>query len=274
MSEADELLDLPEDPELAFVQYEKRRREAMQNRVESLFDAPGYDDHRQYYDPKIEQVKLRYLSEVMGIHDAYELGFLTKPEKLYLGSEDFDFYFNEFERDVAYWTTQLAIRHAKRLKGISTILHLTPEIRRDIHACITRIREIITPMHLPDKKKEAIFKKLNALADEIDRDRTNSEAWTAFSLEIASTGGQAAREFKPVKDLVDAILDFLAKAKAMAEAKLGLPGPPTPKKLEAPRKQLPGPDLDDEIPFGRTDDLKDAFGAPPRRDDLDDEIPF
>jgi hypothetical protein len=98
-----------------------------------------------------------------------------------------------------------------------------PEIRRDIHACITRIREIITPMHLPDKKKKAIFKKLNALADEIDRDRTNSEAWTAFSPEITNTGGQAAREFKLVKDLVDAILDFLAKAKAIGTAKAVAP---------------------------------------------------
>ena len=81
------------------------------------------------------------------------------------------------------------------------------------------------------------------MADEIDRDRTKAEAWTAFVLEIAGAGGQAAKELKPVKDLADAIGNLLGKAKEMAD-RLGLPASPFLKQIEAPRKRLPPPEAE------------------------------
>ena len=62
-------------------------------------------------------------------------------------------------------------------------------------------------------------------------------------------------ELKPVKDLADAIGNLLGKAKEMAD-RLGLPAPPSPKQIEAPRKRLPPPEAElgnagaeDDIPF-------------------------
>lgn len=244
MSEIDSYLDLPEDPELAFVEYEKQIRKEMWDNIK--------DDHVDY--SYIQDQKVHYCTKVMAFHDAHNFGFLKKPV-LYRKDIDFDANFDMFMDEVNYWTTQIAIRHAQRLRPIQTILRLTPEIRQQLHSYINRIRETIAPIELPSNKKDALLSKLNALADEIDRDRTKTEAWTAFVLEIAGAGGQAARELKPVKDLADAIGSLLGKAKEMAD-RLGLPSPAPRKRIEGPRDRLPPPqpekmpdELDDDIPF-------------------------
>lgn len=243
MSGVDDYLDLPEDPELAFVEFERRLRgELWQVLNDSKPMAQNQDN------------KVTYVVKLMAFHDAHGFKMLTKPT-LTRGTATFNSTFDHFSDEVNYWATQIDVRHAQRLRAISTILSLTPEIRQQLHSYVTKIREILLPIELSEKKKEALFGKLNALADEIDRDRTKAEAWTAFTLEVASVGGQAARELKPVKDLADAIGNLFAKAKEMGE-KLGLPSRGEQKRIEGPRKQLPAPQADkateqqsDEIPF-------------------------
>ena len=244
----DTYLDLPEDPELQLVAFERREREAMWAAI-NQDSTNSYDRDR----------KVHYATKMMAFHDAHNFAMLKRP-KLFRRDSDFDDIFDEFTDEVSYWMTQIAIRHAERLRPISTILRLTPEIRKQLHSYINNIRQTVSPLQLSDKKKEAILGKLNALADEIDRDRTKTEAWTAFALELASAGGQAAKELKPVKDLCDAIGNLFGKAKGMADEVRRLP-PPTPHaRIEGPARQTPqqngpswdtpkGGDLDDEIPF-------------------------
>jgi hypothetical protein len=183
---------------------------------------------------------------------------LTKPN-LWRSGDNFENEFDAFLDEVTYWTTQIEVRHANRLRPISTVLQLTPEVRQQLHSYINKIRETVAPLQLPEKKKEAILGKLNSLADEVDRDRTKTEAWTAFVLEIASAGGQAAKELKPIKDLSDAVGNLLGKAKEIAEGKRRLPAPAPRARIEGPPKPKPPPgpswdaprdgNLDDEIPF-------------------------
>lgn len=244
MAELDNLLDLPEDPEIAFVEYERQIRKEMWANLN------GEDISRSY---ELDQ-KIYYCTKIMAFHDAYGFSFLKKP-LLQRRDDEIEVNFDMFMDEVNYWTTQITIRHAQRLRPIQTILQLTPEIRRQLHSYISRIRETIAPIELPLQKKEALLGKLNALADEIDRDRTKAEAWAAFALEIAGTGGQAARELKPVKDLSDAIGGLLGKAKELAD-RLGLPSPMPRKRIEGPRDRISPPEraqtldeLDDDIPF-------------------------
>jgi hypothetical protein len=125
-------------------------------------------------------------------------------------------------------------------------------MRRQIQSHIGNIRDIVQSTALPDLKKEAIFSKINALSDEIDRDRTKAEALTALALEIASGVGSATKELEPAKKLLDSIGNVMAKAKDLAE-RLGLPSPKSNPRLEPPMKKLPPPsnedELDDDIPF-------------------------
>ncbi len=237
MSCLDEYINLPEDPELAFVEYENRLRNDMNAQI-------AHDNSNIY------EAKRYYALQVMAFHDAWSFSFLMRPELVGVWN-NFDEIFDSFQNEVLYWTTQIKIRHAHRLRAISTILCLTPDIRQQLHHYITKIRETLTPIELPENKKEVLFAKLNALADEIDRDRTKTEAWTAFTLELISVGGKAAKVLQPVKEFSDSIGNLLGKAKELSD-RLGIPSPQTPKRLEAAKKQLPKPEplpLDDEIPF-------------------------
>jgi hypothetical protein len=159
---------------------------------------------------------------------------------------------------VTYWITQLEVRHAKRLRPISTIVSITPEVRLQMHAYLSKIREHILVLNIPEKKKEALLYKLNSLSDEIDRERTKAEAYTAFALEIASATGQVAKELNPVKDLADSFVKLLGKAKEMAEGVRRLPAPTLPKRIEGPNKGAQSSenletnfssDVNDDIPF-------------------------
>jgi hypothetical protein len=245
----DSYLDLPEDPELQLVAFEKRLREQM-------WASMNRDTPTSY----VRDRKVFYVTKIMAFHDAHGFSMLKRPT-LYRRDDDFEDRFDSFLDDVNYWTTQIEIRHAERLRPISTILRLTPEIRQQLHSYIDNIRQTISPLQLPEAKKEALLGKLNSLADEIDRDRTKTEAWTAFTLELASTGGQAAKELKPIKDMADAIGSLFGKVKELTEG--GLRRIPSP----APRKRIEGPP---NPPVRQDGPSWDA----PKGGDLDDEIPF
>jgi hypothetical protein len=198
--------------------------------------------------------KIFYVTKLAAIHDALGLRIIERPT-LPRRADDFDQLFDEFMDEVLYQTTQIEVRHRARLRPISTIVRITDEIRKQIHRYINEIREAIHFIDLRPEKKGVLMSKLNALADEVDRDRTKTEAWTAFTLEVASTTGKVAKELEPIRALSDSIGNLLGKAKELAK-RIGLPAPGEKKRIEAPRRQLPAPN------------------KPPDPDELDDDIPF
>jgi hypothetical protein len=148
MPEFDDFLELPEDPDLGFVYFEKKLRSEM-------FDKLDYESSGTY----IRNRKVSYYQKLMAFHDAYELSFLNKIS-FKRDEEEFSSQFDEFIHEIDYWTTQIQIRHAQRLRPISTVLNLTPEIRKQLHSYISKIRETVSPMDLPLNKKENILKKI------------------------------------------------------------------------------------------------------------------
>jgi hypothetical protein len=237
----EEYISLPEDPELAFVEFERSERALLNSEISPQGVAYAY----------VQDQKCYYISRIMAFHDAHEFRFPSEPP-LIRGDNEFDDNFSRFLDQVTRVTTEISIRHSRRLKPIHKILQLTDDMKRQIHFYIQNIREIVHATSLPDLKKEAIFSKINSLSDEIDRDRTKAEALTALTLEIASGVGSAAKDLEPAKKLLDSIGNIMAKAKDLAE-QLGLPSPKLKPRLEPPKKQLPAPsnegELDDDIPF-------------------------
>lgn len=111
------------------------------------------------------------------------------------------------------------------MQPIISIVHLSEDTRRQIHTYIGKIRETIEPIELRPAKRDALFVRLSALASEVDSDRTKTEAWGAFVLEVAGVGGKAARELAPVREMMDSIGNLIGKAKEMMAEWLGLPSP-------------------------------------------------
>lgn len=229
--------DLPEDPELAFVAREEILRGELWEAIEESTPI-SYDIDR----------KLNYLSKLMAFHDAYELKLIERPH-LYRGVSDFNFIFDQFMDDITYLVERIRVAHGRRIRTVSTIIKLDNSAKAQIHHLIAKIREIIGPIELPIKKKEAISKKLAALSLEIDCERTKGEAYVATVIEVAGVAGEAATKLKPVKELLDSIGSVIGKAKDIYEA-LKLEAPKEVKRIEAPKNRLPAPTTtDDEIPF-------------------------
>lgn len=249
MSIIDDYAELPEDPELAFVYLEKKERKEL---WELLDSSNGYS---------ATDFKMCYVNRVMAYHEALNISALQRP-KLYRGSQDFEIEFDQFLDEVQYVVTVAELSHARRLQEIRVVVSLTPDLRQEIQEYIGKIRELIRPLDLTDEKKETIMNKIDALSNEIERDRTKVEALTAVTLEIASTAGRAAKELKHVKDLLDTVQNLLGVAKNFSEKlKIG---------SDKPTKLLEGPDRFRRD--GKKEDGSDDGQA--RFSPMDDDIPF
>ena len=231
--------DLPDDHEKAFVYLEKKFRaqleKSLENNDQSSFDAyskrrymssviaaatslgiPGIKDHTISYDDR-------------GIWDAFDI----------------------FENDVVNISIQIEINHARRKKKYSVALDSVT--KQKIRHYIEQIRTAVDASDLSQDKRDAIFKKLNELMLEIDRDRTRFEVVADGIRRIARLSGDVEREgAEPWWKWVKLIFGEIDDAKEK-EPSATLPAPAERKQLEAPKKQLPSPksdgDLDDKIPF-------------------------
>ena len=102
---------------------------------------------------------------------------------------------------------------------------------------------MIAEADLSDQKRDALSKKLNAFAQEVDRDRTNGETLMAFYV----SAKRELKEFSDISEQWSRIADVFSKAKDLVDA---LPAPKVPKLLEGPKTtDQPLPGFEDEIPF-------------------------
>ena len=134
--------------------------------------------------------------------------------------------------------------------GASTIVILDAAARSAIHTLIEKIREKLNDLQLPESKRDALFNKLNSFAAEIDRNRTRTEGFYAFAVDVARTARKINDELKPLQETIDRVFGWLDKASKWKDA---LPPWSDRKKIEPPPKRLPRPELsdiiDDDIPF-------------------------
>lgn len=227
----EEIEALPEDPEEAFAAFAAK---AWQH-VEAARDQNNWDAERKYVFSMLS------FEEVHGTNFLH--GFQDPPAD----TRAFSDYFTNFHLTVEQVSLKIRLkRNLDSKSGLSNVIRLDRASRSIIHEHISRIKEYLNSIDLPEKKRNSLFSKLNAFSSEVDRNLTKSEYAFSFMLDLAQTAGDMANKLKPVRDLFEPILRQLGKAK---EENAALPSPKANKQLPGPPKQLPKPELDDEIPF-------------------------
>lgn len=217
----DEILTgLPDDPLAEFMVFEQAIREKM---------AHEKTDH----DNSAERL---YVKSILAFLHGAELD-LELDTNVPDDEDDFEDYLAIFVSEIEYTVIRYKVEHARRnKKGLSTIIALDSQTREKIHHYIGKIKRTLDKIDLPEKKREAIFSKINTLADEIDRDRTRFDIASSLVLETADTGGEAAKRLMPVRELLQPVINLFAKGaeqEALShEAK---------KQIEGPRKQIEAP---------------------------------
>lgn len=159
--------------------------------------------------------------------------------------------FDEFALSVERYLTSLKIRKSRRRKVYSVAL--APADKKRIHFLVGQIREALENIDIEERKKNSLFKKLNAFAADVDKARTRFDNAYLMGIDVANLAKKLGEAVKPVTELVNSINELMGSAKEKEPEQQQLPAPEEQKKLEAPRKQIEGPkinrDLDDEIPF-------------------------
>jgi hypothetical protein len=238
----DELVDLPDDPELAFVQCERKLRNRL---LDSLRESEGYD---------IASYKLEYINHVVAIARGLNLPFFDN-YNVPTVEKNIESFYTQFLQDVDHFTVQIRMRHARRSKLYSVALDRAT--KQKIRHYLDQIKLVVDDSRVFQRKKEALYSKINALADELDRDRTRFDAAMALVLEVSATAGEAVENLEPARKWIDSIARLLGRAKeAENTAAPRLPGPMERKRIEPPRRPAEEEkstemfdDLDDEIPF-------------------------
>ena len=231
--EENEFLALPDDPEEAFAILERRKLKELEE---------IWKNERS--DWRYER---EYTNVLLAFDEVYDLGLLVAFRSVPADDNEFINYFQGFRQYVERIKQKLMVEAARRVKaGASGVVVLDASSRSAIHQFIDAIRNKLNELHIPEAKRDALFNKLNAFSSEIDKNRTRTEAFYAFAIETARVAREVNDEIKPMQETIDRVFDWLDKATKWKDA---LPPWKDRRKIEGPPKQLPKPDLDDDIPF-------------------------
>lgn len=226
-----EFLDLPDDPEEAFLILEKRKYSELSDLWQSSQDF---------------RYEREYVNVMLAFDEVYDLGFLSKYGDVPDDDALFSTYIHGFKSHINRVKQKLLVEAARKVKnGTTGLVTLDTPARSAIHQLIQTIREKLNHLNLPENKREALFGKLNAFAAEIDRNRTRTEAFYSFAIDAARAAREVNDEIKPLQDTIDRVFDWLDKATKWKDS---LPPWQDRKKIEGPKKQLSGP-ADDHSPF-------------------------
>jgi hypothetical protein len=228
------LASLPEDSEEAFELLEAELRARANAETDPQY---GGRDERAWRGYVIE------LHSFIQEHDldvSFELGDYLPPV-----TDTFWARLGGLEQEIRIYISRARHRRAKARRGAPVAyVVLDSAEKRKLRQYIDKIREVVEASDISQNKKEAIFKRLNELQEEIDREKTKSEtafaAYLVAKRELGDAAGAVANWF-------DKIVTTLAKATPFIKA---IKGPEEQKKLPAPEKKTPEAEtIDEEIPF-------------------------
>jgi len=230
--------DLPDDPEEAFLSLEAFFRDRCDQCI------------RNIHEESTNICYITYISQVISAVQTLELSSIFSDRAVpRIVDIDYNTYI-DFSKDVENYITALKIRRARRTKKYSVPFDLSTKVQLRHH--LEQIRTIVDKIDdISEAKRESLFKKINDLQVEIDRNRTRYEALAALTIDVAEVAGEAIDKSK-LLSIVDSITRLFGKAKETEAAKQ-LPPPAPMKQIGPPTKGYEelgaGPDLDDEIPF-------------------------
>lgn len=240
--------NLPNNSEEAFAEYERRAREAYEERVQN--DRQYNSDQNGNYEGSYEPER-SYVTAILAFLDEYSID--TDIEDISdLGNEEFFKHFGRFKSKVEYVSARFELRKNRISNGaIGTTIRLTGDYKSEVGSLLERIRKVVNQEVEAGPKKEKIFSKIASLQSEVDRDLTTVDAAFGRVLDLSKLLGQSGANIKPAVDQLERIKKIFWDNSEKIET---LPKPDRPKMLPKQDESDQGSgygssDMDDEIPF-------------------------
>ena len=230
----EEMANLPDDDQLAFVVYEERLRAKTRDKTA---------------DQEGSSLEREYVNHILAFISVVNLNVAVDRDPPFLDNDFWEWY-HRFQQVIDYRIVEIRLAHARDGRsGVTTAIYLSEDYRTEIHKLLGRVRKVVNTADLPDAKKDDIYDKINALQSEVDRSKTRLDAFHSRWLDVTNAAGEGAENLEPVVKLLGHVMRIFGRAKT--EHDVGkLPPPDVPQKLPSPATdQPPQADLDDEIPF-------------------------
>jgi len=233
MLDDSELDNLPEDPALQFVQLEKKLRSTLENNIRQIENGYGSD---LYYLQYMNHVAA--LAVELQIPDLLDLKVPNTSEKLY------DAHIMFIQR-VDFFNMRIRIRASRERKENS--VSLSEKSKAKIRHYLQQIPPLIDRLDVTESKRASLRNKTHNLMLAVEQERTGLAHVGAILLEVTGLGRKAAKDLKPLKDLIDPVVREVAAAKDAEPPALQIPAPP--RRIPGPMSRPPEVDKDDEISF-------------------------
>lgn len=218
----DEIAGLPEDAHEAFVNGEKILRDRLEERLLELYEE-GNTDH----------LTQAYMNNVLALARYFEINEIACWNRAIPRSHNWAEYLH-FTAEVDACTVEMRLASIRRTKDNSVALDV--DAKNKLRLLLEHIRETVDNLDISTAKKEALFRRIWALQEEIDRDRTRYQAFAALVIEVCDDAGEAAKRLEPVVRLVERVGNALGIAKRAENSQPRLPPHRESKKLEAPKQ--------------------------------------
>ncbi|HEV7877098.1 hypothetical protein [Bradyrhizobium sp.] len=222
-------------PEMAFVKLEAKFRQKMNDDLKD-------NDESGFFDA----CALEYINHCLATAKALDLDFLD-PWTLPSGKRQqlWDHY-RDLLVAIDNFKVQIQVANARGVLRYS--VGLSHDDKEKLRRYVDEIKTIVDNAPLDGWKKDRLYNLINAFLAEVDRDRAPWDRFADLVIGLAHLGGQAATELRPVRELIDSIARLLGRTKEIEDSTPKLPKS-TPRRIPAPSKDRPKPDVDDDIPF-------------------------
>ncbi|WP_395328685.1 hypothetical protein WBP06_13570 [Novosphingobium sp. BL-8H] len=244
----EEMDELPDDPQEAFVIFEGICRRRMNAYISNI----GINDNTD-----ADEIRIEYMTRIGAAAAAY--GIVELADSYYTDFNPTDF--KILYRKAVAAATRLNIEKRQKQKGSIVVLPSGTKERLKKH--LEELRKAVATSDLGDKRKKILEGKLNAFSKELDGEKSNITVILAAVAVVAAGINQTlsgVNNFQKViidmPKTVEAISNLVGKESLSEQEQAALPPPPSVKALPPPggtarwtTTSTFGADLDDDIPF-------------------------
>ena len=201
--------NLPPDRDRAFVYLESKFSEVYEE--ESRIYQETYRDIDGGYVGTSEPERT-YVTRVLAILDEYDLPIYIPDITDYSrnDNQEFNKAFMAFRQKIGYTIVRLKLRKVRMEAGTAgTAILIRSDYKNEIGKHLTTIRKIVDQKIANANKKDAIFRNINSLQSEIDRDQTTIDIVFGRALDLSETIGKFAENLEPAIEKMERIKSLL-----------------------------------------------------------------
>lgn len=244
MIRPEDLEGAPRDSVGAFLHLERLARQRHQAEVDQL-------ENRYGEDVTTSECEFAYMRAVLAAANACGIEDLSNWSLPRYGDEDWWQDCRNFKAAAEFVAAKLLIQRHRQRDTFSVAIDAATKLKLEHY--VREGRDLIHRLSMPVPKREVLLGCLNAFMTELDRERTNLQAYGALAAEAANTTDEVASAFAPLLRRIGKMLGLLREAEEARERAKQLTGTDR-KRIESPEKlasKRPTFDekIDDEIPF-------------------------